>query len=84
MVLSVELTYYPFKEDYIPAIKQTIAHLNSFEGLKVRTFPTATIIMGPYDTVMDAIKNTVAWCYQQFGKSVFVAKFLPEVKALDE
>lgn len=84
MKLSVELTYYPLQDDYLPAIKATIEHLNSFvdAGVKVQTFPTATILMGDYDTVMDVLKDTVAWSYTHFGKSVFVAKFLPEYEAL--
>ncbi len=82
MLLSVELTYYPFQESYIPPIKTTIEHLNSFDGIQVQTFPTATIMMGEYDVVMDAIKETVAWSYREFGRCVFIAKFLPEYNAL--
>lgn len=83
MKLTVELTYYPFQSDHIPPIKGTIDHLNAFEEIQVQTFPTATIIVGDYDVVMDVIKETVAWSYQQFGRSVFVAKFIPAYAALD-
>ena len=82
MTLSVELTYYPFKEDHITAIKGTIDHLNTFDGIKVQTFPSATIIMGPYSVVMEVVKDTVAWSYHQNGRSVFIAKFLPDYVAL--
>lgn len=77
MLLSVELTFYPFQESYIPPIKTTIEHLNSFKGVTVETFPTASILTGDYDAVMDAVKDTVAWSFREFGKSVFVAKFIP-------
>jgi len=83
MILSVELTLYPLQDAYLPAIQTTIEHLNSFAGVKVETFPTATILMGDYDVVMDAIKDTVAWSYSEFGRCVFIAKFLPEYQALD-
>ncbi|MFL0811310.1 MAG: histidine kinase [Agarilytica sp.] len=82
MNISIELTLYPFKEDPIPPITACIEKLNSFEGLQVETFPTATIIFGDYDVAMDALKTTIAWSYSTFGRCVFVAKFLPNYKAL--
>ena len=56
MKLSAEITLYPFQESYLPPIKTTISHLGSFDGVEVRTFPTASILFGDYDKVMDAIK----------------------------
>ncbi|WP_086929509.1 YkoF family thiamine/hydroxymethylpyrimidine-binding protein [Agarilytica rhodophyticola] len=82
MILSVELTLYPFNESYLTPIKKTIEHLNSFDDIKIQTFPTATILMGEYEHVMDVLKETMAWSHQQFGRSVFVAKFLPGYEAL--
>ena len=82
MILSVELTLYPFQESYISPIKKTIERLNSYEGIRVQTFPTATIIMGDYDRVMDVMSKTVAWSYEEFGRCVFIAKFLPDYDAL--
>jgi len=82
VILSAELTFYPFQETYIPPIKTTIEHLNSFAGIKVQTFPTATVLMGDYDLVMDAIKDTIAWSYREFGRCVFIAKFIPDYNAL--
>ncbi len=82
MMLSVELTMYPFNPDYIPPIKAFIEKVNSFDKLEVKTFPTATIIMGEYDYVMDSLKTLLKWSYQTQGKAVFVAKFLPNTEVL--
>lgn len=82
MILSVELTFYPFQESYLEPIKKTIEHLNTFDDIKVQTFPTATILMGDYEHVMDVLKQSMAWSYNEFGRSVFVAKFLPGYEAL--
>ncbi len=82
MDLSVELTFYPFQESFIPPIKTTIEHLNSFKGVSVETFPTATILAGEYDHVMAAINDTVAWSFREFGRCVFVAKFIPGTNVL--
>jgi len=82
MLLTVELTLYPLQDDYLPIVKQVVEKLNALENLKVRTFPTATVIQGDFDLVMDTVKDTISWCYLEFGKSVFLAKYLPEYEAL--
>lgn len=84
MKLSAELTLYPLQNDYLPAIKATIEKLNTFADIRVQTFPTATVVMGDYDAVMALVKSIVAWSYENFGKCVFVVKFLPDYCALDE
>ncbi len=81
MKLSVELTLYPLKDNYLDIIKATIDKLNEYEDIEVNTFPTATILIGDYARVMDALRDVIAWSYTQFGKCVFVAKFLPDYEA---
>lgn len=83
MKLTAELTFYPFNEVNRPPIKATISHIQSFEGIQAQTFPTATVVFGDYDVVMDMIKNTVAWSYREFGRSVFIVKFLPDYNAFE-
>lgn len=82
MQLSIELTMYPFNPDYIPPIKGCIARLNTFTGLTVQTFPSATILSGDYDLVMDSLKDVVRWSQENYGKVVFVAKILPDSNLL--
>lgn len=82
MILSAEITLYPLQDSYLPAIEAVIGKLNTFADIEVQTFPTATILMGDYDLVMDAIKECMRWSTQEFGKLVFVTKFLPGYCAL--
>ena len=65
------------REDFIPPIKAVIAKLNTFANVQVDTFATATTLMGEFDSVMEAIKETVAWSYEEYGTSVFVTKLIP-------
>ena len=81
MILSAEITLYPLQDNYLPIIKATIEKLNSFRDISVSTVPTATILVGDYDLLMDAIKQTIEWSYNTYGKCVFVAKFLPGYEA---
>lgn len=83
MKLSVELTMYPFNGDYIPRIQHFIEKLNTYADITVQTFPTATIVMGDYDTVMDVIKDMLKWSNETHGKAAFVAKFLPGSEVLE-
>lgn len=77
MQLSVELSHYPLQDNYLDIIRSTVAQLNSYSDVKVKTFPTATIIIGDYDRVMDVVRDVIAWSYSEYGKGVFIAKFLP-------
>lgn len=82
MKLSVELTLYPFNENYLEPIKGFIAKLNTVPHLTTQTFPSATIIVGEHDQVMDALKMLFRWSVDNYGKVVFVAKFLPNTELL--
>jgi uncharacterized protein YqgV (UPF0045/DUF77 family) len=75
--ITVELSMYPFNEDYKTLIKDFILELNKKEGLQVDTSPTSTMIHGDYDVVMDSLKEMIAWSYATHGRQVFVAKFIP-------
>ena len=77
MNITVELSMYPFNEDYKTLIKDFILELNKKEGLQVDTSPTSTMIHGDYDVVMDSLKEMIAWSYATHGRQVFVAKFIP-------
>ena len=75
--MTAEISMYPLRDNFIPPIKAVIDKLNSFEDIQVKTFTTATTLVGDYEIVMDALKETLAWSYEQFGIAVFVAKLIP-------
>ena len=74
--LSVEISKYPLSEDYIPAIKDFIERLQATEGLSVVGNTMSTQVFGDYDLVMDTLKNEMRRSYEQFGKAIFVCKFI--------
>ena len=77
MVVTVELSMYPFREDYREAIKGFIARLNEYEELNVATGDTSTVIFGEQTHVMQTLSELMQWSHGEHGRSVFVAKFLP-------
>jgi uncharacterized protein YqgV (UPF0045/DUF77 family) len=77
MIMTAEITMYPFNEDFKPKIKAYIKKLASSENLKITTYPTCTVLVGDYDNIMDVVKDSIAWSHTELGKSVFITKFLP-------
>ena len=76
MKLSVEISKYPLHQDYIPFIKGFIDRLNEYENLKVITNTLSTQIFGDYDLVMQVLNTEIKRSYEEFGKAIFVCKFL--------
>lgn len=76
MEISVEISKYPLADDYIPAIKDFIDRLQATEGLSVVGNTMSTQVFGDYDLVMDTLKTEMKKSYEQFGKAIFVCKFI--------
>ncbi|WP_226666064.1 YkoF family thiamine/hydroxymethylpyrimidine-binding protein [Microbulbifer aggregans] len=76
MQLSVEISLYPLKDEYIPAIKGFIDRLNQHPQLQVLTNTMSTQVFGDYDLVMDTLKAEMRVSYEQFGRAIFVCKFI--------
>jgi uncharacterized protein YqgV (UPF0045/DUF77 family) len=69
--------HYPFQENYRELIQDFVKHLERYQDLRVTVGPTSTVIVGEYARVMDCITEMLPWSYDQHGRSVFVAKFIP-------
>ena len=83
MQVTIDVSMYPNKEDFIPPIKGFIKEINKYNDLKIITFPTSTVIQGEYDHAMDSIKKTIKACHKKFSNAVYVIKVIPDYKALD-
>ena len=76
MKLSVEISMYPLKDEYIPVIKNFIDRVNIHEGLNVITNTMSTQIFGDYDVVMDVMREEMRRSFEEFGRAIFVCKFI--------
>jgi hypothetical protein len=76
MELSVDISKYPLADDYIPAIKDFIDRLRAIEGLSVVGNTMSTQVFGDYDLVMGSLTEEIRRSYEQFGKAIFVCKFI--------
>lgn len=78
MIITVEISMYPFKEDYKTPILGFIEKLNGYPGLRVNTGATATLVTGEYRTVMNTLTEMLEWSFNTYGRAVYVTKFIPD------
>lgn len=76
MQLSVEISLYPLKNEFIPTIQAFIDRVNQHAGLEVITNTMSTQIFGDYDVVMDTLREEIRISFENHGKSIFVCKFI--------
>lgn len=76
MTTTIELSLYPFQENFRERVRDFIKKLNDFKDLKITTGPTSTVIIGEHARVMDCLREMMEWSCANQGRSVFVAKFI--------
>lgn len=76
MNLSVDISLYPLKDEYIPAIDEFIKQVESNSKVKVIRNTLSTQLFGDYDEIMDLLKIEFKNSYEKYGQSIFVTKFL--------
>ncbi len=82
MQVTIDISMYPNREDFIPPIQDFIEKINLFDNLKVTTFPTSTVVQGEYEHAMKAVQDTIAACSKEFNMAIYVAKIIPGYEAL--
>ena len=83
MQVTIDVSMYPNKEDFIPPIKGFIKEINNYNNLVIKTFPTSTVVQGEYNHAMNSVQKTIAACHKKFKNAVYVIKVIPDYKALD-
>ena len=75
MNISVDISYYPLQEEFIPHILDFIQRLKTHEGLVANTNGMSTQVFGEYDLVMGALTAEIKKSFQ-LPHSVFVMKVI--------
>jgi uncharacterized protein YqgV (UPF0045/DUF77 family) len=76
MDVSVEVSMYPLKDEYIPAIQSFIDRVNTYPELHVLTNTMSTQLFGEFDFLMDVMRDEMRRSYEKFGRAIFVCKFI--------
>ena len=75
MQTSVDISYYPLNEEFIPHIKDFIERLNQNKKLVVRTNGMSTQVFGDYDEVMGTLTKEIKRSFD-LPHSVFILKIV--------
>ncbi|GHA18271.1 hypothetical protein GCM10008090_29820 [Arenicella chitinivorans] len=76
MMLSVEISMYPLQDEYKPKIKAFLDQLNQANDVDIRTSNMSTRVFGEFEQVTQLLNSAMRHSMQQFGKIVFVCKYL--------
>ena len=77
MKLSVEISMYPLQDQYKEKIKSFLDDINANRGsVEVRTSNMSTRLFGDFDDVTQLLTFCMRSSMAQFGKIVFVCKYL--------
>jgi uncharacterized protein YqgV (UPF0045/DUF77 family) len=75
MKVSVDISYYPLKVEFVPEILNFIERINTYKELKAQTNGMSTQVFGEYRYVMNALTNEIEKSFN-LPHSVFVMKVI--------
>lgn len=76
MQISVEISMYPLRDEFLPAIGEFIEQLNKDTAVEVKTNSMSTQLFGEYDQVMQLLQAAIRASFERYNKVVFATKFL--------
>lgn len=75
MNTSIEISYYPLHNEFIPHIQDFIFRMNQYQNIEVVTNGMSTQVFGDYDDVMAAISCEIKNSFS-LPHSVFILKIV--------
>ena len=75
MKTSVDISYYPLNEEFVPHIKNFIERIKKYSNISVRTNSLSTQVFGEYKDVMTALTIEIEKSFE-LPHSVFVIKII--------
>lgn len=75
MNISVDISYYPLHDEFIPPIKDFIQRLNKNKKLIVKTNGMSTQVFGSYNEVMQTLTKEMKESFE-LPHSVFILKIV--------
>lgn len=76
MMATIEISMYPLKENYAAPILAFIDRLKENHNIEVRVNETSTHLFGPYDQLMDLMKNELKATFEEEPTVVVVMKVI--------
>ena len=80
--VTIDISMYPIKKEFIKPIKSFIQKINTYKNLKITTYPTCTVVQGEFKHAMQSVKDCILACNKDC-RSIYVMKVITGYKALD-
>ncbi len=77
MKTAVEISLYPLQDDYLNIIKWFIERLRHYPEFERQTNGMSTQLQGEHAELMAMLSTEMEAAYAQWGRSIFVCKFIP-------
>ena len=84
MRITAELSLYPLRDDYIPAVQTFIHAISGMPELEIRVNQMSTQLTGELADVCRAVETALQGTFENGGPQALVAKFLNADLPLDE
>ncbi|MBV9344639.1 MAG: hypothetical protein JO341_06930 [Gammaproteobacteria bacterium] len=85
MDVGVEISLYPLRDEFAPAIHEFLGRLQQVPALRVSTNSMSTQVFGAYELVMETLQRELRPTFVELarhgGKAVFVMKVLGPLAA---
>ncbi len=75
MNISIDISYYPLKDEFIPPIKNFIQRINKYDNISVKTNGMSSQVFGEYFDVMEIITKEIHNSFE-LPHSVFILKII--------
>lgn len=76
MKISIEISMYPFSENFGEPILNFIKKIKSYPNISTKTNSMSTQIFGDYDDVMNLLKKEIKPVFEDKLKTVMVMKII--------
>ncbi len=75
MDISVEISKYPLRDEYLNAVDDFLKRLHQYPELKIKVTPISTQIYGEADVIFPMLQKEISLSFEK-GQSPFVLKVL--------
>ncbi|MBN2236508.1 MAG: hypothetical protein JW729_03055 [Bacteroidales bacterium] len=75
MLVSVEISYYPLQEEFIPPILVFVSRLKTYPEMKVVSNRMSTQVFGEFSVIMKILTKEIEQAFE-IPNSVFIIKII--------
>ena len=76
MKTSIEISYYPLNNSFIPHVKAFIKRLQTYDSIVVKPNTMSTQVFGEYENLMSIINKEIKKSFDDLPHSVFIVKII--------